>query len=502
MKSRIILILASSIFWASLSSAQTDAVCEDLHSFSCAPGIYDDGTGTAASPGQPGEREMKDLIQLKEFGSSRAEALLAQSKSSLLRQYILSISGLHAADNCEGGDTSPSQECLKLMGEAMAQLALKDILPNPAMAYISMERASDARRLDSLLSLPEMKNLREAIAGEYLKRVGADDLKKRIESTVFPRTKELILEKLKTSIPDPKARKALMDKVDKMQFEGVDCSKSKKAQSLSGLMTHNAFAMPTKHHFKICAAYGMATSEFSLVHVVAHELAHSIDPCHVEDGPKGFGFSYEDRSSIALMDEQYPIPGLLSCLRSSRSVSAQNFNHILPPSNYGPGMGMGGGGHGGAAGAGADGMRIEMPEKSEPTTEAGYCRKMHSNSPSGDQVTEAFCDWLSTEVLADYSEKHLPKLTPKQMRTGYSNVWRGSCSFQDAFQHEGYGLVHPSTEKRVNRLILTHPKVRNQMNCPPLNEAKKIYCAPGRRVAGEIQSPVLQQPSPPKQGVK
>ena len=94
-----------------------------------------------------------------------------------------------------------------------------------------------------------------------------------------------------------------------------------------------------------------------------------------------------------------------------------------------------------------------------------------------DQIGESFCDWMAAEVLPVYmAENH--KLTTDQYRNGYANVFRLVGDIQPDKPSNIKNRVkdvHPAKADRINKILLTNPKVRGQMGCPP-QHPDYIYC--------------------------
>ena len=82
---------------------QTDQVCTDLHKFSCAPGVYHDGTGHASSPDSSIESEERNLhIRTFRRVTEKFKDVLKDPENGALRTGILSASGLSISEDCRG----------------------------------------------------------------------------------------------------------------------------------------------------------------------------------------------------------------------------------------------------------------------------------------------------------------------------------------------------------------------------------------------------------------
>src|SRR5262249_12462577 len=87
-------------------------------------------------------------------------------------------------------------------------------------------------------------------------------------------------------------------------------------------LVSNAFYNPYAPGIYVCGGFGVGNlSEFRLAQAIGHELAHSIDPCNLASGPRDFSFHYKGKT-LKEAQEEYPVHGLLKCLRGLRSVGA------------------------------------------------------------------------------------------------------------------------------------------------------------------------------------
>lgn len=61
----------------------------------------------------------------------------------------------------------------------------------------------------------------------------------------------------------------------------------------------NAFYHPIKNTLQICDGLMEHTnSEFDLVAIMTHELAHSIDPCSIQLYPEAMAFQYKGKLNL------------------------------------------------------------------------------------------------------------------------------------------------------------------------------------------------------------
>jgi hypothetical protein len=230
----------------------------------------------------------------------------------------------------------------------------------------------------------------------------------------------------------------------------------------------------------MCRGYfNNSTSEFSLAHTIAHELAHSIDPCSLSLGQQDSRIHYPLQATQGEVEKTYPLSGVLGCLRSGNSVRAQQ-KWANP------------------------GKHPETPFVTNVMS-FPFCNR-------SDQVTESVADWFAAEVLPTYISRHFPKLTPTQLQDGYSNVWRDDCSIPKGFPSYEYlnppapssysdiDEEHPPLAVRVNRILLVNPEIRKQLGCTRPH-SKNIYCSPASKYEDFEMKPPPLLPSRPIEGV-
>jgi len=107
---------------AATAHAEPDDICEDLYAHSCAPGVFDDGTGSSEV------RDLQeDLAQLQEQFTKEAEEefhkLVKNPNQGLLRRQALSAFGLNNSPQCKGEVENLSDSCLGLMAKELAREA-------------------------------------------------------------------------------------------------------------------------------------------------------------------------------------------------------------------------------------------------------------------------------------------------------------------------------------------------------------------------------------------
>lgn len=229
----------------------------------------------------------------------------------------------------------------------------------------------------------------------------------------------------------------------------------------------NAYYLANNNKIKYCRGYlNNNLSEFTLARIISHELSHAIDPCNMSLKLQDQTAKIEDIPNLIKLDSQYPIAGLLTCLRSERSIAAISSINEIQKSR-------------------SSTFQSDISLDEEHSIKYQNQVSAFSNIPNikfdhclNDQITESTSDWFSFELLVDYIEEKYPILTTAQWQIGFSNAMRKICSLTKTkpISDEKFDL-HPEVYNRINRLLLVNPKVRAKMNCPK-EHPEYIYCDP------------------------
>jgi hypothetical protein len=396
---------------------------------------------------------------------SDIKQIISNPKNSYFRKKLLSATGLALLPACqETAKDKSSCDASLIVGYAKI---LNDLIYGWG-GYGGLQRNQQKNIMD--LSLVVGDDISEALVKKYQQKI-SDQLSKRevvgkIKNKIFPGIKQAMLKKISELNIDNSVKKKMLEKVQAISFRDASCDDKKNSNSISHLYISNAFYSPLNNSFQVCNGLLMQSdSEFALGETIAHELSHSIDPCGISVGPSDFGFTYKPASDFHKLDFQYPMPGVLSCLRSPLSVEARPLVPALPSS------------------------------KSNMQVPAQY----YSHCNGQDQIGESFADWFAYEVLPEYMSTSHPELTKEQYQLGYANAGRLFCSEAAANPTD----PHPDGEKRVNRIALANPKMRKQMGCPEI-PSHTIYCDPTRGFADNVYSNPQEYKSVPadKKGVQ
>lgn len=476
---------------ATSSHANPAQICDDLQRFICAPGSYDDGTGSASNPTvlSSGQSEIEQKIAKR--AHDEFLKALKDPDNTYFRKTVLSATGLSLSPHCAKAEDHPSAKCLSDMATGLVDIFSKQQGSNPYQTQAYAMGAPAVTDTTFVTESPIYEGAVQRILDHTKELLHAEDIDKKARDKVFPQIKTLLLSKIKQMVKDPTVRKNLTDKVKAIRYDSSDCSGG--TTSVPGLLMPNAFYNPSKNTFNFCSGMTLQNkSEFQMAFVMAHELAHSIDPCCITQGPSDFSFQFPEGGTRADAEAAYPIQGVIACLRSEQSVKARAADQVPQVSqsqgNYG---GYGNYGNYGNYGGTGGGM-VNNSQPQAPPPFAGFCQN--------DQITESFADWMAAEITPEYISKNYPKLSSEQRRFGYSNIWRGSCMDDATARQIAVADPHPAQGDRSNRILLVQPKIRAQMNCPKTPPRGTVYCAPPGFRSSSVPIP-RPTPEPDMEGV-
>lgn len=254
---------------------------------------------------------------------------------------------------------------------------------------------------------------------------------------LFPQIRQALLEKIESTQIEPRKKQLIKDRLMRVNFGGTDCART--FQGLAKDYLPKAFFEPGSGNFFMCRnLLNTVNSEFALVTIIAHELAHSIDSCNLRYSmPEEFGPT--STTNFQQSEQNFVYSNLTNCLRSSLSVGAK----IQYISSTG-----------------------EMQ-----TPEIDYC-------DDTDQLRESLPDWFASEVITGIIERNHPNLTQEQWRNGMRNTFRAKCDQSHVDHHDGFD-PHPEVRDRYNSNILANRQIRDRMGCGsvPYN---KVQCSVDR----------------------
>ncbi|MEI8347500.1 MAG: hypothetical protein WCG27_08530, partial [Pseudomonadota bacterium] len=405
------------------SAGEKGGLCKDLYKFTCAPGEYDDGTGVSINSVLAKTKYEAVVNSSKELFKKKFEEILADNKATgfpYFKKVALSTLGLTHAPDCQSTEVKEQKNCTKVLAQGLAEISLKRIFPGyvnslpaastenfgtrPSVAYW------DLAELERLTQNSIYKAAEENLAEITKKEIIDNQAVTKIKTKVFPGIQELLTNRITGYVKDKKAAQLMIEKIAAITFRGTDCSTLDNSHgnapsdiSVSPLLVPNAFYDPITNTFRYCNGFLLTSqSEFQMAFTIAHELSHSIDPCHIADGPEDFRFKYRDPDAskiqtIVNCEFEYPLSGLITCLRGGNSVGAKRVVDTM--------------------------KMLEVPTASSTPSTQSDTVYLSKNSPFCyvDEIGESVADWLADDILPDYIQKNYPKLTQRQYRLGYSN---------------------------------------------------------------------------------
>lgn len=407
---------------AQISCEKNDEdICANMINHVCKEGTFFDGSGSASSTG--GLEEKKHNLKVK-YKRIFKEQILKDFNASAKRDFRdLVFAGFRTDPKCSGS-------CELKIAESYADFFVEKNFPDSNSSIYSN---FDIAFLNKLNSHPNNKQL----LGLLKTRVSDDVLQKnaykKISERIFPDVQMLISNLIKDKIKNKDLQASMIKRISSIKFKGADCNwlRSKdegKEPSVEELFKVNAFYNPQDNSFSYCNGLLLTSdSDFQISYVIAHELAHSLDPCQLPESLKG-QFQYSNPSDVQKCEREYPFPGLIECLRSKESVQAIRKNS--------KDVGMG---------------------------------KVFCNQ--SDQITEAFADWVGFEVVPRYISLRHSALSTLNVRTGYTNIFRNLCNNS----HSGFD-EHVELSRKINFLLLTQPQIRRQMKCDGPMPIGRIRC--------------------------
>ncbi|RYZ95855.1 MAG: hypothetical protein EOP11_24275, partial [Proteobacteria bacterium] len=103
-------------------------LCDDLYRFSCAPGEWADGTGSAGSDDIVTKKVAELKLKLGLRAAKDFSALLKTEKGGYLRQLALSAYGMNHTPGC-AGDAKARAHCDRTLSEALGAQVTKNLFP-------------------------------------------------------------------------------------------------------------------------------------------------------------------------------------------------------------------------------------------------------------------------------------------------------------------------------------------------------------------------------------
>jgi hypothetical protein len=500
MRSFIRTIAATTIFIYSIADAQVvtgakrtasgAGLCEDLYQYACAPGTYNDGTGNASNDEVLDLEKVKRAVdKSKQKTTQKFLELLRKPKGEDLLKATLSMTGTTYSPSCQSKMPEPQAKCHKNLAETLTALTAATLMKSfEGIAGDNLKGLDlDINEFKYVITDAEYRKIAKDFAESAFESI---DLKSQEQKAkkVFDRIVPIIEGKLKSTIRDPEQLRIMLARLTRIEFAGTSCMQDLfgrepdgPAEMVPQTFENNAFFNPTgKGRIEICRGRFFANqSEYSMVYALAHELGHPNDPCGIAFGPKDFTFQYTPGAGQEKAESEFPFTGVIQCLRRPESIQAlrKTEARTVHPNSPSP----------------APYPAQERPTRS-PHLDLDVGRdRSNFTFCKDDQIGESFSDWLSAEILPIYVETHLKSATPEQRIEGYGNIIRGMCRLGSSEGSELF-TTHPDWRRRVNRILLQQPKVRQQLGCKEPH-SRFVYCAVESESGGMI-SHVTAAPEP------
>lgn len=393
--------------------------CTDLAQFACLDGLYDEGAGLGSFPfpGQSKDAFVADIILKKSRDYFKKEI----DQLPRLLEYQRAQQPCHSsAEIC--------RDPKRLLVENLATVSANQILPwahfqtlFPKESESGVTRISNSLRsfyrAESETAIPnEVAKLKARIIGDFRE----SEYLSKLES--YLRLAKPVLKRVSDSYwstgVSQKLRDAIHRKIDGIHFSG-NCRTSDFANDTSSIFINNLFYHPASNSFSACLGMGVLNSSvFAIIFDLAHEMSHSISPCGIDVEYDGLDiFDYPDGADLNALMSAYPLNKALRQLEARKVTK----------------------------------LRAGLP------TEFG---RMPMCNFGGSVMDEAVADFFAVEVLLEFVRAYENKISGTQFANGFANTFRFACG-PDFTRVSG----HPSSEERLNRILLPHPEVQRLMRC-------------------------------------
>jgi hypothetical protein len=441
----MITILNALFFAGSVLAADAkENICADLKAYTCSKNKRTDGTGKDFVQ----DPDTKELEKLGNKDKRVAEKKFRDAlvKDATFKQQALIGLGLRDSPLCKSPE---SEKCLALLSQQLSNLVYNSLfLPEDELlkadlkitgpidyTHLTAEGQKKQMDLSALKISSPVSDLKKTFSREIQQKFVSQDAANNIETNIFPKVKQILLDKIDLYVEDPTTREILKKKIEAIKIQMPSCLDSTQNIRVDQLKDRNAQYFQGRL-ILYCGFTRKNQSEFTTVNTLAHEMTHAITPCHLTEGKPGETIKYKENGTQEEIENGYPIKGIVSCLRDEKSMAAKNWF-------------------------------LEKYKTENGGSTAGFKFTFCGE----DQLGEDIPDWMAVEVLSTYTEQYHNTLSEKQIRNGYSNVWKFACHDKATSSSPS----HADLEHRINALLLVNPLVRKQMGCttPP---KEHIYC--------------------------
>lgn len=453
---------------ASAGSFEDKPWCSNLARVTSQPGEYTDGTGIARNAGSTFEFIARIHAQFNQALVKRFKEHLQSSAKEYIDFRDTALNAL--SFDCDPSCPKPLQswewnpELLHQVASSLAGLAFDTLLPEDPTKDVrrgapspQIHYADKDFIVGNSIFAAETERLRRQILEEY-KLEESLGLVQRIWGRVRP-----IMIALAARNVEPSQRSLFVSKIEGLRLLAAadacrhhaangpeyPVERQRRERQIRNDLMINAFYNPISRAIEYCPGLiALNQSEFGIAFILAHEAAHAIDPCYVAIGPGSLRLKYQNLVDPVAAAIEYPIPGLIECLRTDQSVKAQRTSYATPPSVPG---------------------KTAIPPL-PPASYSIFCSR--DGATQVDQIPEAVADWFGTEALVEYIDAYHPNLSRNQYIYGYANAFRG-------IYESGHASPaideHPDMDARINHILLQHPKVRTDLECTDV-PSPYAYC--------------------------
>lgn len=307
------------MFFSGMAFADDASVCDELSKHACNDQSEHDGTGSIKNSADFNRQITNLRLETrKKLISSYLSAFQSANSDPMAKAFLLRSSRLLMGSNTKGfrstcweQDGQFNATCQNELAEKIADGYGLDFIMDKWGAggfddqkYVVDDKSEAAPWVQdpsvgfAKFSKPAQDFLREQI-------VKPDRLRK-LEAT-FAMVKNLLVKRLEESGASDSEKYAMISKIKKAQLNPQGCARFRKPIN-NDLIADAFYTENEMGEGKVQFCNGLllrGDSEFMIVETLAHELSHSLDPCHFSTGSKG-----------------HPFQSVLACLRSPKSVNA------------------------------------------------------------------------------------------------------------------------------------------------------------------------------------
>ncbi|MEZ4819777.1 MAG: hypothetical protein R3A45_07745 [Bdellovibrionota bacterium] len=466
-------------------------LCRELSAFTFAPGSYHDGTGIARTPVAMEYLKLELMQKYKADVDAYFTSVLTSSDHVYFNKIVLQSLSIACDPSCEKMLQTGVLAGQPLINakEKLIQIFFDALLPTRDQLedmHIQAKGVDNGKKVDPLsfvIHNDVFLTKKDAIRIQIKKDYGIQDTK-TILTHLFPQVKSMVAQVMQERVPNLEDQQRMIEKIEAITLKEASCSeviapKPKDEITLHDDLILNAAYNGIGNTMVYCDGLHFNNqSLFSMVFILAHEMAHAVDPCMISIGPPAYRFNYTHTADANKAMDEYPIQNVLACLRSEQSMGAMRND----TSTMGVRVISANSDQSQSSDA-ADGDEQEQDNHTESASKysldhSPFC--LNNDEGKVDQITEAFADWVGTEVIAHYSQTHLADtLEPMQFKYGYANIFRPMASEGEKVEDKDKKTIpsdsHSEMYRRIDKMILAHPTIRRFMNCPERPETL-WYC--------------------------